>query len=352
MRLSQDAINRLNGIFYAAAPYEHLEHRLFLILSETDTTGTPPDTQTFRQFQDVFLRTAGAESAETADAARSAEEPDDDLSVTPDEHRIIDSIVLAFQAGETLLRMHLAHLAVRDGLAQSGWLAVSNRNQGQFRNNVVTLASKTDSELREDIKWLHIAPEVLSPENTIENLDARIDGVLDTGAAWIKHFARQYLDLGPLYNAAKHGLAVIPGYHSIEFYPESPSAHDPSLPLLRGATVQYLEQPPNEEDPRRQWVRTMQVADMPLLLATAHIATDYLRNLWGVARVRYAGSQRANLFLLTGPTPQSLRAGSMEGRIRFPINYVPISGDAAVQFLAARGHQVLSPAPTDAQEDS
>lgn len=38
--------------------------------------------------------------------------------------------------------------------------------------------------------------------------------------AWLRHFARKFLDEGSGFNAAKHGLSTVAGYSQVAFHPD------------------------------------------------------------------------------------------------------------------------------------
>ena len=115
-----------------------------------------------------------------------------------------------------------------------------------------------------------------------------------------------------LYNAAKHGLAVIPGKSGFTLGdPDEPS--EPSI-KVDGPSLSYLDL--DGERGEKQWQKSTAWISPESNLSLAFLASQQIENLWKVARARYIGAPGVNLSL---PSPEMVEKCLTAGRGDDPI---------------------------------
>jgi hypothetical protein len=122
------------------------------------------------------------------------------------------------------------------------------------------------------------------------------DRSLELHEHYLRLFARQFLGGSDLYNAAKHGLALTTGEAGIELR---------GLVGRRGPSIRYLAVKNSESDPRDRWREMVHWVKADQQMLFIRMGGVMLRNLWSVARHRYASKPGDGLriTLLTGDTP-------------------------------------------------
>jgi hypothetical protein len=122
-------------------------------------------------------------------------------------------------------------------------------------------------------------------------------------------FAGRWLKDSRVFNAMKHGLAVIPGDALFQILDDEGKA----VRLGEGTSVEYLEAREWEKDPggrrtRREWQTTTRWLDIQESLGLVEIGASMIDSLWVVAKHRYLdGDGEVQLFFPTGLKPDNLR---------------------------------------------
>jgi hypothetical protein len=296
--LAYENYARLNETFYAAEPADYFDQRLHnLILVAGNSAGLDrllEEGVTFRSM------TVGGGPPRVTDPADQANERD--KAAKSAEHFVIaEAEVLSQHAGETLLRLYLAH----EARPLCPWLDVSRLRSPAAFKELVRRRFGVDSDpsdpahlaavarvfhLTDD--WASLSP-VPPPQSEWNRSVENIEG-------YLRHFARQFLNRAGLYHAAKHGLALRPTEMSMKL-------DDGSVLSADGPVMQYLQIRDDDGQPRwsevTHWVRS----DMQMALVFR--ACQLIETLWEVARIRYLPGQRGGTFqlrLFSGATVDEL----------------------------------------------
>jgi hypothetical protein len=251
-----DALNRA---FYGADPGAYFGMRLRALVEASSQTEAEyrAHTQTFR-FGEFELTVTPATQADPADQRAR------------DQYVLIEAEMLLHHLAETLLRLYIGHVDA----PRVPWLTMDAiRGPGDLKGRVKRLIADNNAEsLRRGagFVWLGDAEQA-----TVEWVAATT-----TLAGYLNYFGHLFLDRAPVYNAAKHGLAVQAGDSrlSISGIPEL-TQEGPSLAWLASDLkegVQHLVV-------RNQWV------DHQRELALFSVGCDLINGLWAVGRTRYVG---------------------------------------------------------------
>lgn len=120
-------------------------------------------------------------------------------------------------------------------------------------------------------------------------------------ASFLRSFAKTWLDDAHLYNAAKHGLTVVPGRSSLAVG----EASGPLRSFGRGTGIEFLEHGPWQDDVRQWSLRTVwSSADRTLI--EVEIACMLIRSLWTVARRRFGVDGGSLTVVLPSVLPREL----------------------------------------------
>ena len=194
----------------------------------------------------------GGETPVEDRAANLTSAADDDAGLAKaGEHFVIaEAEVLAHHAGETLLRLYLAHEFAEDAAPPTcPWLEISRlRVPREFKARVAARFGPSSdpldaANLGAVARVFHFTdhPETLSdvaiPQEQWNKSLNNIEG-------YLRAFARQFLDRAALYNAAKHGLALLPTEMSMRL-------GDGAVVSAEGPTIQYLDI--RDRDGRPRW---------------------------------------------------------------------------------------------------
>jgi hypothetical protein len=242
---------------------------------------------------------------------------------------VSESIILQHHAAETLLRLYLAH----EPIPRCPWLEISRERSFQrFKKRVAerfpcNAPSPENLDACATVFFGQPTPVMLTPVPEAEEWNAARTNV----EAWLRHFARTYLDDADLYNAAKHGLAVLVGDASFSITSNAPdgSPRPDAEPFLQasGPSVEYLHTM-LDEDGQKRWNRTTKWVDAEANAADIGIAIRLIAQLWRIAAARYVGAAVAEVDLLTAPRYNDLMAelapesGHAVRTIHWPLLYV------------------------------
>jgi hypothetical protein len=281
----------LNATFYETRPHDYFQHRLSslllvagkraeleILLNQGLTVGT------LRSFGEGFPEGTDEERAKAAEVFVTTE-----------------TEVLGHHVGETLLRLYLAHEAI----PPCPWLELSRlRNPGGFKEQVrqrfgpdTDVADPGHRDAVARVFYLSDSREGLAPPPP----EAAWSESLAVIEEYLRHFARQFLGGASLYNAAKHGLAVMPGKRSARL-------GDKPIISADGPSIEYLYVRDRGGGDLR-WNRGTHWVRMDLQLALIIRACQIIEALWKAARYRYVPSTRGggwNLSFIGRPGPVDL----------------------------------------------
>lgn len=253
----------LNRQFYAGnlGPHDYLMHRLRSLF----LAAQPPER--LRDGFDTRLAVG------IAGASWPTPEQWDELEIR--DYVSAESTVLLHHAAEALFRLYLAH-------AESPvcpWLEVARlRYPSHFKEGVQTFLLGADTaRTARMLMNVFVGAPVAGADR--EKWSAIKDGLV----MLMKYLGRRLLDEGPLYNSAKHGLAVLPGAAAMSF-----GDQDTAFPIRAdGPSITYLTL--TEQAEGKRWSQDTVWIDASLNLAMTDVAIGHLRNLWLVASHRYGG---------------------------------------------------------------
>jgi hypothetical protein len=272
--LATEQFGDLNRQFFANehGPHIYLTHRLFGLVRQASNSEAS--------------RAAGAEGLRLGEMVLTIEH-DDPVYEKTDAFAALDATVLLHHASESLLRLYISMLDDHP----CPWLAISRtRSPGDFKKKVkAAVASLATEEGQRQLSLLllgHRSHEASVATVTREGgkpVPAEIwDSFVTGGATLIRHAAVVFLEEAPLYNSAKHGLALLAGEASVHYGDaDSPiRAQGPSLTYLETITA---------DSGKRQWAQTTRWLSPDQAVAEAQLLVRTIARLWTVAQARYAG---------------------------------------------------------------
>jgi hypothetical protein len=263
-RIDPGEFHQLNQSYYRTSPHDYLNFRLISLVAFIDE-GPRSATQIADgvAFDGFRFAVPSLDSSENVDKKA--------------KYATADSIVLLHHACEVLLRLYLAH-ADRNPCP---WVAMSSlTNFTEFKREVAKLRSSLDDEKR-----MSDLLEVVSGTKT----NAAIDDVDDD--RWASHayglravfeFAiRTFLDDSPLYNAAKHGFAIIPQDMGVAL-----DIPDTDFSISQdGPAMTFLER--TIKDGATVWGVATQWVTAKSNLAWTALIVKQVENLWNAARMHH-----------------------------------------------------------------
>ena len=285
----------LNAMFYEARPHDYFGQRLSnLILVAGKRSGLEALMAEGVTFGDLSAP-AGQPSCGSAEERDKAAE----LFVTAETE------VLCHHAGETLLRLYLAH----EGLPPCPWLEVSRvRYPRDFKVLVkrrfgpeIDGADPKRREALAKIFYSTDSRERLEPMPSEESWNESLRVI----EMYLRHFARQFIDKAALYNATKHGLAVMPSTSTMQY-------NDGALVSADGPAIEYLYLR-EREDGQSRWYRGTHWVKRDVQMAFAYRACQLIDMLWTVAKSRYlqdVSGDGVAVELFGPPTPADLQIGA------------------------------------------
>ena len=276
-----ETIPGLNAAFYRARPADYFGKRLQdLMLVAGNLEGLD---ELFSR--GVKFRQLTATGPDPASLAQS-EEAKAERELQRQQFVIAESEVLCHHAGETLLRLYLAH----ESRPASPWLELTRTRSPSAFKEKVRRRFGSDSKQGDPIRLAEIARllylsddrEAVDPSLTEEDWTANLVNI----EGYLRYFAWQFLDKAALYNAAKHGLALIPGEMTFQ------KLEDGSVLGADGPMIEYLELRSKDGGDRRwhhvaHWVRS----DRQMTLT--YMAIRLMAALWDGARRYYVPSPRS-----------------------------------------------------------
>lgn len=300
-QLAPENYGQLNRMFYAAEPHDYFSQRLSnLILAagrHEDLDRLMTEGASYRG-----LKVGGEAVADGAKPTEAETNPEERAKSA--EHFVIaEAEVLAHHVGETLLRLYLAHAYDKeDGPPPCPWLEISRLRSFSKAKELVAARFGPDSDADDPARLAAVArvfhltddPARLTtepiPEGRWQESLRKIEG-------YLRGFAHQFLERAALYNAAKHGLALLPSEMTMRL-------DDGALIRAEGPIIQYLEIRARDDGTPR-WSQVNHWVKSDRQMALVHRATVLIETLWESARLRYLPDQRperAQLRLFGGPS--------------------------------------------------
>jgi len=297
--LASEQFPELNREFYDANPADYVHRRLRgLIISISDSPA----------IHDALVQGV---SYGTTEIRRGTEHEDDQAAT--EAYASLESTNLLHLAGECMLRLYLAHA---DHQA-CPWLEIARlRSPQAFKSRVSKLReSLGEQETIDDLVRIFLGntqPEPLGLRVTTEEWQRQIDGLV----MLVAHVCNTLLGDATLYNATKHGLAVVGGNSGLSL-----SAPSGDLTIATdGPGLTYLDLTAPDAPDGRRWTKTLTFVQIESNLGLVEIIGLYIRSLWMIAKYRYTGAAD-EMPILPGIEPQFLRQIIEYGRGEGPFGF-------------------------------
>jgi hypothetical protein len=249
----------LNEEFYRAAPANVIESRLWMLVSYLGSS----DLEAQWTAADIYLK-------------REAAPGDKDLGA----FAALEGMLILHHASEALLRLCLAHW--KD--AQCPWWEMTRlRQPGAFPKGVRRLAAALDTdegmaELLRVVSWTG-DEAVMAASGTWATEDGwsrHRDGLREL----IRACCATVLDGADLYNAGKHGLAILPGESAFKIGDgEMLAESGPSLTVIEQTIV----------DGQARWSKAIHWAKFQRNMALIALITQAIGSLWECGKQRRVG---------------------------------------------------------------
>lgn len=208
----------------------------------------------------------------------------------------LEATVLAHLAGETLLRLLFAF----DGWPEEPWIEVASQvNPKAFKRRIAALLGAEDERRR-------LASELLVP---IDEEPPRAVAVA-TYADLLGRVAERLTVDAPLYNASKHGLAVIADDQVLRVCGGDPGPSSRWFALAGGPALEFLEW--ERVDDRRHWKQTTSWIDLGSTLTEGLLTIQAIEMAWAVGRAVYL--QTSETFRVPTTTLADLMNGASTTR--------------------------------------
>lgn len=256
----------LNRQFYAANPPAYFKRRLHLLLAAAGASD---------QLERMF---AGGIRYEGIIARL---EPPTDADADNRERQSFlatDAEVLLHHSSEALLRLYFAH---RDK-PKCPWLECARLR------NFATFKSQVDSLYHSYQEREHVAEVFLGPAHEENNPDT--SQTVEQIERLLKVIAGRLLEDSNLYNAAKHGLAIISGVSGLTV------GDSEGKPLFgsHGQSLAFLEVVKDDAN-EPKWQSTTRWVSIKQAMWLTMLAVTEMSSLWSIAKWRYTGVQPEGL---------------------------------------------------------
>jgi hypothetical protein len=275
-----ERLRELNERFYSAEPADYFRTRLRALLV---LAGRSDDFA-------ALLRQGTEYAGVTVQLGEDGEVDPESLG----RYATTESQVVLHHAAEAVIRLYLAHL----GRPDCPWLELSRAtNFREFKRRVADeiVELRRSGQLERSVAWVFLGrAEAQSQED-----DEKWADVCTNLASFLRVLAGRWLDDARLYNALKHGLAVIPGDAVFQLIGDDGDA----VRMGEGTSIELLE-PTQWDEGRRQWQLTTKWLDVRESLGLIEVACMMIDSLWLVARHRYMG-------------------GPGEGELFYPLHFRP-----------------------------
>lgn len=294
--LAPEQFDSLNQTFYRGAPHEYIEQRLnSLILIVSESPHVAEAFSTGLGFGSLTVR---------GEFVHDPRESND--------YAAIESVVLLHHAAEALLRLYFAH---RDS-SECPWLEVARlRVPSHFKKAVEAFLPKA-MDVDEAVKMLTVFRGNTDPEPLGINLSPDEWSRQTTGLQMLmREAARRVLDEATMYNAAKHGLAVLSAEIGTTLSVDGlPEGFDISN---QGPSLTYLDLIGSGQE--RRWAESLTWVNPEANMGLTFLIVRQIRALWNIARMRYTRSGEGERIDMVDPgAVESLTTGTWKKPIHIP----------------------------------
>lgn len=280
----------LNETFYSAKPHDYFGQRLQnLMLVAGNAEGLDRLLEAGLSFRGLNVAGGPPQGVSDEDTAKKR----DEAAKAAERFVTAEAEVLSQHVGETLLRLYLAHEFPAPRQAPPcPWLELSRvRTPGDFKKQVARrFGEESDPQdpihLAAVARVFHLVEEPASLTPTPPPAD-QWSRSLTNIEGYLRHFASQFLRRAALYNAAKHGLAVLPTEISMKL-------GEGEVIKADGPVIRYLEVRERAGQPR--WGEVHHWVKPDLQMGLVFRACQLIETLWEVARLRYLPALRPETF--------------------------------------------------------
>lgn len=277
--LAVDNYASLNRDFYASKPADYFGQRLENLIL---TAGRSEDLDRLMNEGVTYRDMKVGRHVEGHVDQPDARTPDEKDKAA--EHFVIaEAEVLSHHVGETLLRLYLAHEFPPGKAPPCPWLVISRtRSFSDFKDAVSRRFGPNTDPADPDnraalarVFCLTDDPSKLSGDTVPVDLWDKSPNNIE---GYLRGFARQFLGRAGLYNAAKHGLALLPSEMSMRL-------DDGAVLRAEGPIIQYLEI--REDSGRRRWNQVHHWVKPDRQMGLIYRGCQLIDTLWDVAKIRY-----------------------------------------------------------------
>lgn len=266
--LATEQFPDLNRQFYASNPASYFRSRLQLLIMAAGAT---------EQVGQLLVNGVQYEGIH----AKAPSEVSDEGAREHLAFVTTEAEVLLHHVAEALLRLFFAHA----NAPQCPWLECARlRNFALFNKHVADFSSSGSGSQRERIAQVFLG-SVPGQDDTV-GAEA-----VDSVQRLLKFLATRLLDDKNIYNAAKHGLAIVAGTASIVVDDDT----GPPVFGHHGPSITYLEVSAEE----RRWRLTTRWVNTRQTILLTSLAVMQLHSLWVVARYKYTGVEASGVEVIT-----------------------------------------------------
>jgi hypothetical protein len=315
---------RINDQFYKAEPADYFESRIRMMVL---LAGNPT------AVRDLFRQ--GVKLGELAMIDDGSDPETTDASI--DHYAAAEAELVGHHVGETLLRLYLAHeFRGRKTPPACPRLEMARLRSGsdfteRIRQRFLRKKARSEevADRRAIARVFHMTEERSEFGNTGPT-DEQWNESIDFHALYLEHFAKQFVDDGPLYNSAKHGLALS--------HEDAASVSLGNIVGRKGPAIRFLDMRRRAGDPIPRWSDVLHWVQVDRQAAIALIGVAEIRALWRAARMRYTATADRKILMAGGPTPLDVlwpkekRSEGQVGDLAWELHYFERPRDAPVEY--------------------
>ena len=271
IQLAEEAYPELNATLYQSSPAEYFQTRLGTLLGYLSRADRPDATP--------VTYSLGAMHAEWQEV-----NPDHETKL---RYAAMEASILLHHAGETLLRLYLAHAQE----PRCPWLSVARlRNFVEFKNTIgSTFKAPVADAVMERIALVFLGGRTPA-ESAVQVSAESWDEAILAYTELLSVMTDKLFDEANLYNAAKHGLVGVPHDSGSLTFGED----DERVTVGGGPAMLFLSQIPaaqaKDKSPEERWSVTSAYVRIDSSLMMVDLITRAVSSLWAAARRRYCGS--------------------------------------------------------------
>lgn len=301
--LAHEQFPDLNQEFYCADPMNYFQRRVQgLIMTLSDS---PAIHEALIQGVSYGKTTIG----------RSADHKNDQEAT--DTFASTESTNLLHHATECMLRLYLAHVDHQI----CPWLEIARmRAPAEFKSRVATLSETLhEQDTIDSLVDLFLGntdPQRLGLKLTSHEWQQKVTGLTIV----VAYACNTVLSDAGLYNATKHGLAVVGGNHGFSL---STPQRDLTI-STDGPALAFLDLADQEAPNTRRWAKNLTFVQAESNIVMTEVISRHIGSLWAIARFRYVGVEPEDLQLPLFE-PSFLHEVITEGRGDEPIGFASVA---------------------------